>query len=155
MREYRRILAVVDLDNGHVGVAQRALNLARLGHSELAFLHLIEPDPTLDGGYPFPSQEAVRKAYEQAGLGRLKFFAANLGAEEAELLARYGHPAHAFADCVATWQPDLVVAGENRAYLGGRHDLLTVGRSGQGDGGGKIRRLLSFVGHLGFLGISW
>ena len=140
MHDYRRILALVDFSETGTAVARRALNLARLGQCELAFLHLIAPDPSLDGGYPPPSRSEYRQGFEQAGLRRLAFLAANLDAGEAHLLARYGQPGEAFADGIAEWRPDLVVAGDNRGYLGGRHDLLTLGRSGGENG---VKRFLS------------
>lgn len=129
MHDYRRILALVDFSEAGTAVARRALNLARLGGTELAFMHLIEPDPGLDGGYPPPSHRQCEQGFEQAALRRLAFLAANLGAGEAELLARYGRPGEAFASGIAAWRPDLVVAGDDPGFLGGRHDLLTLGRS--------------------------
>lgn len=54
MHDYRRVLALVDFSDAGSTVARRALNLARLEGAELAFLHLINPDPSLDGGYPPP-----------------------------------------------------------------------------------------------------
>jgi nucleotide-binding universal stress UspA family protein len=127
MREYRRILALVDLDDAHAPAARRALSLARLGRAELAFLHLIEPDPSLDGGYPPPSRAELRQGFEQAGQRRLDFLAATLGAGEAECLVRYGQPATCFAETLARWQPDLVVAATDYGFLAGRHDTLILG----------------------------
>jgi nucleotide-binding universal stress UspA family protein len=150
MHDYRRILALVDFSESGTAVARRALKLARLGQTELAFLHLIEPDPGLDGGYPSPSGKACQRDFEQAALRRLAFMAANLGAGEAELMARYGRPRDAFANGIAAWNPDLVVAGDDPGYLGGRHDLLTLGRS---TNTGKLKRILhQFMAPAGLLG---
>ncbi len=134
MHDYRRILALVDFNDAGSAVARRALKLARLGQAELAFLHLIAPDASLDGGYPPASRQANKQGFEQAALRRLAFLGATLGADEAALLARYGQPACSFADCMAEWRPDLVVAGVDPGYLSGRHDLLTLGQSGAGSG---------------------
>ena len=139
MHDYRRILAVVDFSDTGSAVARRAVKLARLGRAELAFLHLIEPDTGLDGGYPSPSRSASEQGFEQAALRRLAFLAANLDAGEAQLLARYGKPRDAFAASIANWRPDLVVARDDPGFLGGRHDLLTLGRS---TGAGKVKRFL-------------
>ena len=141
MREYRRILAVVDLNEAGRAVAERALALSQLGRCELVLLHLIEPDVGLDGGYPAPSRAVARQGYETEGLRRLQFFAASLGAGEAKLQARYGQPRSAFADCAAAWQPDLVVAAYDPGYLGGRHDLLTLGQAKRSVGGHLLRLL--------------
>jgi len=128
MRDYRHILALVDPDDRHHdGVIHRALNLARLGGAQLALLHLIEPDPSLDGGYPPPSHEAARQGFEAGGMRRLAFLAARLEAGEATLLARYGDPASEFAACAGELAPDLVIAAHDPGYLGGRHDLLLLG----------------------------
>ncbi|MDD5391131.1 MAG: universal stress protein [Gallionellaceae bacterium] len=155
MRDYRRILAVVDFSDSGQAVARRALALARLGQAELALLHLIEPDATLDGGYPPPSRAASQQAYEAEALRRLNFLAANLAAGDAKLLARYGQPRRAFADCVATWQPDLVVADHNPGYLHGGHDLLTLGQAKHGAGGRLIRLIQHFLAPTGYAKAGW
>jgi len=149
MRNYLRILAVVDFTDNGRAVARRALSLARLGQAELALLHLVEPDTGLEGGYPPPSRAASQQSYETEALRRLNFFAANLGAGEAKLLVHYGQPRRAFADCIAVWRPDLVVADNDPGYLGGRHDLLTLGRSNNG-GGRLIRLLQHFLAPAGY-----
>jgi nucleotide-binding universal stress UspA family protein len=140
MHDYRRILALIDLSKEGAAVARRALHLARLGGAELVFLHLVEHDPVLDGGYPPPGRDVERSAYEQAALRRLKFLADGLDAKEAVLQARFGQAAQGFADCIADWQPDLVVVAQDPGYLSGRHDLLTLGRASAG--GGRLVRLL-------------
>ena len=84
-----------------------------------------------------PTRKEQEQGFEQAALRRLRFLSANLGADRAELLARFGQPAQSFATCIADWQPDLVVAGDDPGYLGGRHDLLTLGRKHDNTGGLK------------------
>lgn len=126
MHDYRRILALVDFDDTRV--AHRALNLARAMGAELAFLHLIAPDPALDGGYPIPGRAELASGFEEAAKRRLDFLRASLQGDGTALLCRYGPPAQAFADCLAEWRPDLVVAGADPGYLGGRHDLLLLGQ---------------------------
>ncbi len=128
MHEYRRILAVVDLDSTGARVARRAFNLARAMDAELTFLHLAKPDPNPDGGYPRPGHAELARAYETAALRRLAFLSGELHAGETALLARYGVPAQGFASVVADWEPDLVVADTDPGYLDGRHDLLLMGR---------------------------
>lgn len=133
MREYRRILALVDLDDAqHEAVARRALNLARLGRAELVLLHLIEPDPSLDGGYPAPSRQATRQGFEAGGIRRLAFLAARLGAGEADLRVRYGEPAREFEACARECMPDLVIAARDTGFIAGRHDLLLLGAANTG-----------------------
>jgi nucleotide-binding universal stress UspA family protein len=150
MHDYRRILALVAFSETGTAVARRALSVARLGRAELAFLHLITPDPSLDGGYPPPSRRECEQGFEQAALRRLVFLAASLGAGEARLLARYGQPRATFSDSIADWRPDLVVAGDDPGFLDGRHDLLTLGRSRE-EGTLKryLRQLLVPAGLLG------
>jgi len=151
MHSYRRILALVDFSDAGAAVVRRALGLARLEGAELAFLHLIPPDPTPDGGYPAPGPKAQAEGFERAALRRMEFLRATLGADGVELLARYGHPARGFADCITQWHPDLVVAGDNPGYLGGRHDLLTLGRR-RGPTGGIRQWLRRFMVPAGLLG---
>lgn len=150
MRDYRRILAVVDFSDRGRAVARRALALARMGQAELALLHLIEPDTALEGGYPPPSRAANRQGYETEALRRLDFLAANLAAGDVKLLARYGQPRSAFADCIATWQPDLVVADDNPGYLRGSHDLLVLGQRAGGAGGRLLRLIQHFFAPAGY-----
>jgi nucleotide-binding universal stress UspA family protein len=139
MNDYQRILALVDFDRDGAAVVRRASRLTRLGQAELALLHLIEPDPNLDGGYPMPSRTSLRDGYEQAALRRLGFLAASLDAGEAVHLARYGRAAEMFAEGVAAWRPDLVIAAADPGYLSGRHDLLILGRHPVS--GGRLARL--------------
>lgn len=141
MPEYRRILALVDLDDTRV--ARRALNLARAMGAELAFLHVIPPDPGLDGGYPAPGRAELARGFESAALRRLACLRGVLNAEDSTLLSRYGPPEQAFTDCLADWRPDLVVADADPGYLGGRHDLLLLGQAPSG--GGWLKRLLGQI----------
>ena len=141
MPEYRRILVLVDFEDTRV--ARRALNLARAMGAELAFLHLVPPDPSLDGGYPPPGRAELARGYEAAALRRLAFLRDSLDAGDTTLLSRYGLPEQVFADCLADWRPDLVVADADPGYLGSRHDLLLLGRSH--DSGGWLKRLLSQI----------
>lgn len=151
MPNYHRILALVDFSDAGAAAARRALSLARMEGAELAFLHLIPPDASPDGGYPAPGSKVQAESYEQAALRRLAFLRANLEADGAELLARYGYPARGFSDCISQWCPDLVVAGDDPGYLGGRHDLLTLGR-GSGPMGGIRQWLRRFMVPASLLG---
>ena len=141
MPEYRRILALVDSDDTRV--ARRAHNLARAMGAELAFLYLIPSDPALDGGYPPPSRAELARGFEAAAQRRLAFLSSSLNAEDTTLLSRYGPPEQAFADCLASWLPDLVVADADPGYLGRRHDLLLLGQASSS--GGWLKRLLGQV----------
>lgn len=143
MSEYRRILAVVDFDDAGARAARRAFNLARSMDAELALLHLVEPDPNPDGGYPPPSRVELAHGYESAALRRLAFMSGSIGADGGTLLARYGAPAQNFAAVVGDWHPDLVVAASDPGFLDGRHDLLLIGR--QNGRRGWLRRWLDHL----------
>lgn len=127
MRDYQRILAIVDLDDSDSIVLQRAQSLARLGRAHLALLHLVAPDPNPDGGYPTPSRAEFRRAFEEAALRRLRFLVSQQELNEVDLHARYGDPAREFIDSLDELKPDLVIAAADPGYLSGRHDLLTLG----------------------------
>ncbi|HNQ05206.1 MAG TPA: universal stress protein [Thiobacillaceae bacterium] len=153
MHDYRRILALVDFTHAGTSVARRALGLASLEGARLAFLHLIPPDPALDGGYPGPGRQTEAREFEQAALRRLDFLRGTLGAGEVELLARYGQAHRGFADGIRHWQPDLVVAEYDTGYLGGRHDLLTLGHRPARNGLARmLRHWLVPAGLLGNTG---
>ncbi len=126
MQPYQRILALIDFDGMDRRTAEKAVLLARLNRARLDFLHLIEPDGTLDGGYPGSNPKAAARDLEKASLRRLDFLAARLGAGEARCHALYGPPRQRFLQHVREWQPDLIVTGEQPAYLAGSHDVLVL-----------------------------
>lgn len=146
MHEYRRILAIVDFSGPGALAARRALKLARMGNAELAFLHWIQPDLAVDGGYPAPSHAATRRAYEDGAQRRLRFLAGHLDADDTTLLTAYGASSQTVAEAISAWAPDLVVAAEEAEHLCGRHDLLTLGRARAG--GGRLARLVKGLAML-------
>ncbi len=151
---YRRILALVDFSDSGRQVARRALKLARLEDAKLAFLHLIPLDAQGDGGYPRPAHQDQARAFEQAAMRRLDFLRTSLDAGEVELLARYAPPNQGFANCIATWAPDLVVTQDDPGFLDGGHDLLILGRKSPSRGAlmSWLRRFLlpgELLGHMG------
>lgn len=146
LRPYRRILALIDFDERDGATAEKALMLARLNRAELDFLHLIEPDGALDGGYPGGSSRADARELENAALRRLNFLAARIGAGEARCHAVYGPLRQGMLRHVRDWQPDLVVAGERHAHLGGRYDVLILSSPGRTGGGKWLANLLGALG---------
>lgn len=146
LRPYRRILALIGFDEHDDATAGKALLLARLNRAELGFLHLIEPDGALDGGYPGGSTQARASDLESASLRRLGFLAARLGAGEATCHAIHGPLRQGFAQHVREWQPDLVVTGEQAAYLAGPHDVLVLSPARQPRRGRWLESLLNVFG---------
>lgn len=144
-RPYRRILALIRFDAMDGVTAEKALMLARLNQAQLDFLHLIEPDGTLDGGYPGSTRQATVRDLERASLRRLDFLAARLGAGEARCHAIYGPLRQAFQQHVREWTPDLIVTGEHHARLPGSHDMLILPYP-QSPGNGRLARLLGLLG---------
>lgn len=141
LKPYRRILALIRFDATDGVTAEKALLLARLNRAQLDFLHLIEPDGALDGGYTRGGTEIAARALEAAALRRLDFLAAHLGAGEARCTAVYGPPRQAFQRHVAAAQPDLVVVGEPSDYVDGPHDVLVLSAP-RPPRGGRLRDLL-------------
>ena len=145
MKPYRRVLTLIDFDPQSEQVARRALLLARLNQAKIAFLHLVEPDAALDGGYPASSPKTYANALETASLRRLNFLVAQLGAGEAECLTQCG-PAHqTFKQHLQEWQPDLVVSAKDFSFLSGSHDLLILGQRSQTRGGRMLKRLTNWL----------
>lgn len=126
--------------------AEKALMLARLNQAQLDFLHFIEPDGTLDGGYPGSTRQATVQDLERASIRRLEFLAAHLGAGEARCHAMYGPPWQAFRQYVRDGQPDLIVTGEQAGYLAGPHDVLVLSGAQRSQGGRLLATLMSFLG---------
>lgn len=145
-RPYRRILALIRFDAADGVTVEKALMLARLNQAQLDFLHLIEPDGTLDGGYPGSTRQATVQDLERASCRRLEFLAARLGAGEAHCHAIYGPHWQAFRRYVRDGQPDLIVTREPVAYLAGPHDVLVLSGVQRSQGGRLLVRLLSFLG---------
>ncbi len=136
LQPYRRILALVRFDASDAVVVEKALLLARLNRAQLDFLHLIEPDGALDGGYPGASHRQTARALEAAALRRLEFLVARQGAHEARCHTRYGPRRQGFARHIRQLPPDLVVTGATPAGVDGPHDVLVLaaGRGGRGRG---------------------
>ncbi|OJW41600.1 universal stress protein [Thiobacillus sp. 65-1402] len=145
-RPYRRILALIRFDAMDGATAEKALMLARLNQAQLDFLHLIEPDGTLDGGYPGSTRQATALDLERASLRRLDFLAARLGAGEARCHAIYGPLRQGFRQYVRDAQPDLIVTGEQTAYLDGPHDVLVLSGAHRSQGGRLLAMLMSLLG---------
>lgn len=145
MHDYQRILALVDFSRDGEKVAWRALRLARMTGAEVAWLHLIDADGQLDGGYPRPSRTSQAQGYEDAARLRLRHLAAALHGDEAILAARYGEAATAYLEYTETWRPDLVIAAADPGYLAGPHDLLLLGKAPRG----MLRRLRVWLAELG------
>lgn len=143
---YQRVLALINFDGSDGKIACKALMLARLNGAQLVFLHLIEPDAALDGGYPAASARAAAAALEAGALRRLNFLATQLGAGEVECVARCAPARQEFKRLLHERQPDLVVAAQDPAFLEGPHDVLILGRNRQMKGGGLISRLAGWLG---------
>lgn len=145
LRPYRRILALIRFDAMDGATAEKALMLARMNRAELDFLHLIEPDGALDGGYPGSARQATVDDLERASLRRLEFLAAGLAAGEARCHAAYGPPRQAFRAYAREWQPDLIVTSEQAAYLTGPYDVLVLSAARQSSPRGGLLASLARV----------
>jgi nucleotide-binding universal stress UspA family protein len=143
-RPYRRVLALIRFDASDDLVAGKALALARLNRAQLDFLHLIEPDAPLDGGYA-GSPTATAHALEQAALRRLQFVAARAGAAEARCHAAYGPPRQGFSRHILASPAELVVTTEPSPYLAGTHDLLVLARDKSRRAKGMLNMLMNLV----------
>jgi nucleotide-binding universal stress UspA family protein len=143
MRPYQRILALIHFDDLDGQTAEKALLLARLNQAKLDFLHLIEPDGVLDGGYPSGNSQSTARSLETASLRRLNFLAAQLGAPEATCHALHGPLRQGFLQHIRKWQPDLIVTGEHHAYLAGSHDVLILSASKRRHRGKLLARLMN------------
>lgn len=144
-RAYQRILVLIGFDGLDERTAERAILLARMNHAQLDFLHLIEPDAALDGGYP-GEPRATAGRLEAASLRRLAFLAARLGAGAATCHAIHGPLRQGFRRHVREWQPDLVVSGAHHDYLGGSHDVLVLSPYRRRQRGKLIASLLGLLG---------
>lgn len=146
LRPYRRILVLIRFDAMDGATAEKALMLARMNRAELDFLHLIEPDGALDGGYPGGIRQAAVDDLKRASLRRLDFLAAGLGASEARCHALYGPPGQGFREYVREWRPDLIVTSEQAAYLAGPCDVLVLSTAKQSSRGGLLAALARLLG---------
>jgi nucleotide-binding universal stress UspA family protein len=153
-RPYQRILALIHFDALDDQTAEKALLLARQNEAKLDFLHLIEPDGALDGGYPNGGPKATAFGLETAALRRLNFLAARMGADGASCHALCAPLRQGFRRHVREWHPDLVVAGEHHDYLSGSHDVLILSHARRPQRGGLIAGLMGLFGlHTGTAGI--
>jgi hypothetical protein len=148
IRPYQRILALIHFDALDRRIGEKALLLARQNLAKLDFLHLIEPDGVLDGGYPITGPRADAQSLESASHRRLAFLAAQLDAREAECHARYGPWRQGLLNHVSEYQPDLIVTSEQHACLDGAYDLLILSPPKNFQRGKTISAMLGFVGSL-------
>jgi len=143
---YRRVLALISFDSTDETIARKALLLARLNRSQLVFLHLIEPDAALDGGYPAASAKDNATALEAGALHRLDFMATQLGAGEAECIARHVSTRQSINPALQSLQPDLVVAATEYGLRPGSYDMLILGEGRRPKGGRLVSRLMGWLG---------
>jgi len=144
IRPYCRVLALIRFDGSDEQIARRAIHLARLNQARLAFLHLVEPDETLGGGYPGTRSSQNAASIKNAAVRRLNFLAAMLGAGDAECLTGFGHLPQMFQGALKDWQPDLIVAAGPLPGVAGSIDCLIAARPIQ-SGGGKLRVLAHWL----------
>ena len=145
---YRRVLALIRFDALDGMAAKRALMLARLNGAALDFLHLVEPDGLLEGGYPCSSTRADARELEAAAVRRLAFLAASVGATEARCHAAYGPLRQGFEHHVAHWKPDLLVTAEPVAWAEGVCDVLVLSPAGPRRRGRLMSGILGLLGSL-------
>lgn len=141
---YQRVLALINFDGSDEKIARKALLLARLNRAQLLFLHLIDPDASLDGGYPVASAKAEAAALEDGAMRRLDFLRAQIGADEAECVTRHGPTREGLEHQLRAWQPDLIVSGLDPGYLTGNQDLLILGQTNRLSGG-AFRRISNWL----------
>lgn len=146
-RPYRRIVALIPFDASDGLIARKALALARLNNAQLDFLHLVQSDASLDGGYARGgSPTATAHALEQAALRRLQFLAAQCGAGEARCHAVYGPPRQGFYRHVEANGVELVVTTESSSCPAGAHDLLLLAAPKSSRAKRVLSMLMRFVG---------
>jgi nucleotide-binding universal stress UspA family protein len=136
---YRRVLALIRFDSTDEKIARKALLLARLNRAQLAFLHLVEPDESMGGGYPGIQSSLIAATMEKDAIRRLDYLTVRLGAGEAECLADFGPRSQMFQRTLRNWQPDLVVVAGPPPARVDTADCLITAQSLQA-GGGKLRR---------------
>jgi hypothetical protein len=141
---YQRVLALINFDGSDEKIALKALMLARLNQAQLLFLHLIDPDAALDGGYPSASAKAEAAALEAGAMRRLDFLKTQLSAGEAECITRYGPTRQGLKHMLREWQPDLIVSGLDPGYLTGNQDLLILGQPHRLSGG-AFKRIANWL----------
>lgn len=142
---YRRLLALINFDGSDEKIARKALLLARMNRAQLTFLHLIEPDAALDGGYPAASAKAHAEALESGALRRLDFMVAQFGAGEAECVARCGPTRQTLNQILQGWQPDLLIAATELSVQTGFCDVLILAQDTRAKGGKLISRLTGWL----------
>jgi nucleotide-binding universal stress UspA family protein len=146
LRPYQRILALIHFDalDGHT--AEKALLLARMNRAQLDFLHVIEPDGAMDGGYPNGDPRATARSLEAASLRRLDFMTARIGAGEASCHAIYAPLRQGFRRHIREWQPDLVISGVHHDCLRGSHDVLILAPARRPRRGKWVASLMGLLG---------
>lgn len=119
MREYRRILAAIDLTDDAAQVLERAHDLARRYGSELLLIHVVEPVPMDAAGEAMipPATGLETELYENAQR-RLRELTVRLGLGEVRQQVVIGYTKREVLGFAEDNEVDLIVVGSH-----GRHGL--------------------------------
>ena len=122
MREYRRLLAAVDLTEDGVQVIERARDLAKRYDSELTLIHVVEPMPIDAAGEAImPPVTGIETELYDNAQRRLKAFTERLQRGEIRRHIVIGYTKREILNFAAESQIDLIVVGSH-----GRHGLALL-----------------------------
>jgi hypothetical protein len=147
MSSYRRILALVDLDQRGLIVAKQALKMAMLGNSSLCLAHIV------DLGDEFPEGDlSLLAPSEMAGkleiVRKLSRMAQKIGAEGAGEVVAFAKLEKGLATILRDWRPDMVFVDAEDLALAKRVrescDVITVAPPV----GGLLSMIVNFASDL-------
>ena len=111
MREYKKILACVDLTDGSDRIAERARDMAERCGAEVTLLHVVEYVPVEPMGEALLPAVQIEGELVERGTQRLAELAARTGLESSQRLVRAGNIKSEVVRVAQETAADLIVLG--------------------------------------------
>jgi universal stress protein A len=122
MREYRRLLAAIDLHDDSIPILERARDLAERYGAELSLIHVVEPLPAdAMSEVVLPSAAGIEPELHDNAERRLRELSARLGLSEARRHVVVGYTKREILKLAQDHHIDLIIVGSH-----GRHGLALL-----------------------------
>jgi universal stress protein A len=116
MREYKKILACVDLTDGSEAIAERAQDMAGRCGAQVTLLHVVEYVPVEPMGEALLPAVQIEGELVERATKRIAELAARAGLESAERLVRTGNIKSEVVRVAQETGADLIVLGSRERH---------------------------------------
>jgi len=130
MHNYRRIIALIDIQHNSEHVARRALQLARTHGALLGFAAIIDYKPGFECDHaPFMTPRQMLDAIRHDVTGKVTQLVGKVGAQGSEILIVQGSRLKAIETLTNEWQAELLLVDVAQRDLAGKRlncDVLSI-----------------------------